>query len=72
MTITRFPLRLTLLVCGFLGFVALPASAQQNPPDKIVAKVDGAPITEADVTQALADLGESIAQIPEEIGRAHV
>ena len=61
----RFPLRLTLLVCGFLGFAALPVSAQQPAPDKIVAKVDGAPITEADVTQALTDLGESIAQIPE-------
>ena len=61
----RFPLRLTLLVCGFLGLAALPASAQQPAPDKVVAKVDGAPITEADVTQALTDLGESIAQIPE-------
>lgn len=61
----RFPLRLTLLVCGFLGLAALPATAQQPAPDKIVAKVDGAPITEADVTQALTDLGESIAQIPE-------
>jgi hypothetical protein len=61
----RFPLRLTLLVCGFLGLAALPATAQQPALDKIVAKVDGAPITEADVTQALTDLGESIAQIPE-------
>jgi len=61
----RIPLRLTLLVCGFLGLAALPAMAQQPDADKIVAKVDGAPITEADVTQALTDLGESIAQIPE-------
>jgi len=61
----RIPLRLTLLVCGFLGLAALPAMAQQPAADKIVAKVDGAPITEADVTQALTDLGESIAQIPE-------
>ena len=61
----RLPLRMAFLVCGFLGLAALPASAQQNPPDKVVAKVDGAPITEADVTQALTDLGESISQIPE-------
>jgi peptidyl-prolyl cis-trans isomerase C len=61
----RLPLRLTLFVCGFMGLAALPALAQQNPPDKIIAKVDGAPITEADITQALTDLGESIAQIPE-------
>ena len=54
----RLPLRLTLFVCGFMGLAALPALAQQNPPDKIVAKVDGAPITEADITQALTDLGE--------------
>ncbi len=57
----RFPLRLTLLVCGFLGLAALPATAQQPALDKIVATVDSAPIKEAVVTQALTDLGESIA-----------
>ncbi len=57
--------RLALLVCGLLSLAVMPASAQQAQPDKIVAKVDGAPITEADITLALAELGESIAQIPE-------
>ncbi|MEY4091405.1 MAG: hypothetical protein RLZZ496_587, partial [Pseudomonadota bacterium] len=37
MSSARLPLRLTLLVCGFMGLAALPALAQQNPPDKIVA-----------------------------------
>ena len=57
--------RVAFLACGFLSLAALPVSAQQTQPDKIVAKVDGAPITEADIALALTDLGESIAQIPE-------
>lgn len=38
--------------------------------DKVVATVGGAPITEADLTQALADLDQQFARLPEDQRRA--
>lgn len=54
-----------------LGFALLagPAFAQA---DKIVAKVDGIAITEKDVQLASEDLGERIAQLPEDRKRDEV
>lgn len=54
-----------------LGFALLagPALAQA---DKVVAKVDGIAITEKDVQLATEDLGERLAQLPEERKRDEV
>nr|WP_047581938.1 peptidylprolyl isomerase [Methylobacterium sp. ZNC0032] len=54
-----------------LGFALLagPAFAQA---DKVVAKVDGIAITEKDVQLASEDLGERLAQLPEERKRDEV
>ena len=54
-----------------LGFtlLAAPAFAQA---DKVVAKVDGIAITEKDVQLATEDLGERLAQLPEERKRDEV
>ena len=54
-----------------LGFALLagPAFAQA---DKVVAKVDGLAITEKDVQLATEDLGERLAQLPEERKRDEV
>ncbi|CAM5761287.1 peptidylprolyl isomerase [Bosea minatitlanensis] len=54
-----------------LGFVLLagPAFAQA---DKVVAKVDGIPITQQEVDLATEDLGERLAQLPDERKRDEV
>lgn len=65
MSFYRFLLRLTVLFIALAGLGAVSTSYAENTPDHVVAKVDGADITEADVTMALADLGDSIQQIPE-------
>ncbi|MGF7055107.1 peptidyl-prolyl cis-trans isomerase C [Bosea sp. OAE752] len=54
-----------------LGFALLagPAFAQA---DKVVAKVDGIPITEQEVQLATEDLGERLAQLPEDRKRDEV
>ncbi|MBN9455659.1 MAG: peptidylprolyl isomerase [Bosea sp.] len=54
-----------------LGFVlmAAPAFAQA---DKVVAKVDGIPITQQEVELATEDLGERLAQLPEDRKRDEV
>ncbi len=54
-----------------LGFALLagPAFAQA---DKVVAKVDGIAITEKDIQLATEDLGERLAQLPEERRRDEV
>ena len=65
MSFYRFLLRLTVLFIALAGLGAVSTSYAANTPDHVVAKVDGADITEADVTMALADLGDSIQQIPE-------
>jgi peptidyl-prolyl cis-trans isomerase C len=56
-----FSLVLTILV----AFSAKAPLFAANAPDHVVAKVNGADITEADVAMALTDLGDSIQQIPE-------
>lgn len=43
------------------------AGAQDNP---VVATIDGAPVTEADLTTAIADLEEQFARLPEDQRRA--
>ena len=55
-------------VLGF-ALLAAPAFAQA---DKVVAKVDGIAITEKDVQLATEDLGERLAQLPEERKRDEV
>jgi peptidyl-prolyl cis-trans isomerase C len=54
-----------------LGFALLagPAFAQA---DKVVAKVDGIPITQKDVDLATEDLGERLAQLPDDRKRDEV
>lgn len=50
-------LRFRPVLCAALLALALPASAQEN---KVLARVDGAPITEKDVSVALEDMGERL------------
>jgi peptidyl-prolyl cis-trans isomerase C len=54
--------RLAALSLGFALFAAQPGFAQA---DKIVARVNGLPITEREVALATEDLGERLVQIPE-------
>lgn len=56
---------------AFLGFALLtgPAFAQA---DKVVAKVDGIAITEKDIQLASEDLGERLAQLPDDRKRDEV
>jgi len=61
----RLLLRIAVLFVALSGFGTLSTAFAENKPDHVVAKVDGTDITEADVTMALADLGDSIQQIPE-------
>lgn len=60
--------RLGMLSLGF-ALLAAPAFAQA---DKVVAKVDGISITEKDVALASEDLGERLAQLPEERKRDEI
>jgi peptidyl-prolyl cis-trans isomerase C len=50
-----------------LGLSAAPLAAQE---DKVIATIAGAPVTEADLTLALADLDQQFARLPEEQRRA--
>jgi peptidyl-prolyl cis-trans isomerase C len=54
--------RLAALSLGFVLLAAQPGFAQA---DKIVARVNGLPITEREIGLATEDLGERLAQIPE-------
>lgn len=60
--------RLGMLSLG-LALLATPVYAQA---DKVVAKVDGIAITEKDIALATEDLGERLAQLPEERKRDEV
>jgi len=55
----------SLFLSGFASFGLSTPSFAANAPDHVVAKVNGTDITEADVSMALTDLGDSIQQIPE-------
>jgi peptidyl-prolyl cis-trans isomerase C len=55
-----------------LGFVLAATPAALAQADKIVAKVNGIAITERDVALATEDLGERLAQVPEERKRDEV
>jgi peptidyl-prolyl cis-trans isomerase C len=66
--------RLALLSLGLALAVAPAALAQPAPAqgDKVVARVNGIAITEREMTLATEDLGERLAQIPEERKRDEV
>ncbi len=51
---------------ALLALVAVPqfAFAEDPAPDTVVARVDGAEITEADLSQAALNFGDQIAQLP--------
>jgi len=55
----------SLFLSGFASFGLSVPSFAANAPDHVIAKVNGTDITEADVSMALMDLGDSIQQIPE-------
>ena len=61
----RILLRFAVLLAALSVFSPLSTAYAENKPDHVVAKVNDTDITEADVTMALADLGDSIQQIPE-------
>jgi peptidyl-prolyl cis-trans isomerase C len=64
------------IIAGLFGALAGPGLAQdQTPapersPDAVVATVNGVPVTEADLEQALADLDPQFARLPPERRRA--
>jgi peptidyl-prolyl cis-trans isomerase C len=59
----RFLLSLPLTACLIaMPLAVLPAHAQE---DKVVARVDGTAITEADVDLALKDFGQALGNLPE-------
>lgn len=67
--------RLSLVRQAFVAgcfLLAAPAMAQQDKAqgDKVVATVDGTPITEAELALAESDLGEQFSQLPPEQRRA--
>jgi peptidyl-prolyl cis-trans isomerase C len=64
---TRLPLARTLLALTFLASTSLTALAQD---DKVIATVDGAQITEGDVTLAVSELDQQFAQLTPEQKRA--
>lgn len=59
------------LAAMLLALSAGVAPAQETPsPDTVIATVAGAPITEADLAMAIADLDQQFARLPEEQRRA--
>jgi peptidyl-prolyl cis-trans isomerase C len=58
-------LRFVVLFAGLSGVIGISAVHAENAPDHVVAKINKTDITEADIATALADLGDSIQQIPE-------
>jgi peptidyl-prolyl cis-trans isomerase C len=68
---THFLRRLPLVRAGFaLGLLALAAAPGLAQEDKVVATVNGKPVTEADIALAVSDLDEQFARLPEEERRA--
>ena len=61
----RILLRFAVLLAALSVLSPFSTAYAENKPDHVVAKVNDTDITEADVTMALADLGDSIQQIPE-------
>lgn len=67
---SRF-LRLPTLRAGFaLGLLALATAPGFAQEDKVVATVNGKPVTEADIALAVSDLDEQFSRLPEEQRRA--
>lgn len=64
---TRLPLARTMLAIALLASTSIVALAQD---DKVVATVDGAQITEADITLAVSELDQQFAQLSPEQKRA--
>ena len=46
------------------------ALAQDGQPDAVVATINGEPVTEADLSIAIADLDQQFAQLPDDQRRA--
>ena len=64
-------LRLPTLRAGFaLGLLALATAPGFAQEDKVVATVNGKPVTEADIALAVSDLDEQFSRLPEEQRRA--
>lgn len=63
----RLPLVRAGIALGFLALAAAPGLAQE---DKVVATINGKPVTEADIALAVSDLDEQFARLPEEQRRA--
>lgn len=66
-SLSRLPLVRAGVALGFLALAATPGLAQE---DKVVATIDGKPVTEADIALAVSDLDEQFARLPEEQRRA--
>ncbi len=64
---TRLPLARMALVIALFASTSIAALAQD---DKVVATVDGAPITESDVTLAVSELDQQFAQLAPDQKRA--
>lgn len=67
LTLRRLPLVRAGIALGFLALAAAPGLAQE---DKVVATVNGKPVTEADIALAVSDLDEQFSRLPEEQRRA--
>src|SRR5690606_12005659 len=68
---SRFLRRLPTLRAGFaLGLLALATAPGFAQEDKVVATVNGKPVTEADIALAVSDLDEQFSRLPEEQRRA--
>jgi peptidyl-prolyl cis-trans isomerase C len=66
-SLSRLPLVRAGFAFGLLALAATPGLAQE---DKVVATVNGKPVTEADIALAVSDLDEQFARLPEEQRRA--
>ncbi len=67
LNLRRLPLVRAGIALGFLALAAAPGFAQE---DKVVATINGKPVTEADIALAVSDLDEQFSRLPEEQRRA--
>ena len=55
-----------LAVATAVSFAIVPASAEDAPADKVVATINGTPITEGDLGIAEQEFGEQLQRIPKQ------
>ncbi len=67
LNLRRLPFVRAGIALGFLALAAAPGFAQE---DKVVATINGKPVTEADIALAVSDLDEQFSRLPEEQRRA--